>query len=458
MGRIAVMNSTWRLTSVRSAAAAAVCSAPWFAALLAMGALSGCGGADLMRAEGAKKYRPLPLGAVVRAAATVEELPQPVEVIGTLNLKVPSNSATPERGPATEQLLRVASGHGCDAVVGAEATTAEKISKKKVRELGPDGNPLFREEEKKSFEHLWTAKCVRTAEAPAEVSPGAKGTGTATAAAPPADAEGGKETAAEAKKRKAAERRAAERKADQAAAERKAAERKAAAEQRAADAAAEEQRRAAGQDQRGSEGAEGGGTATKPAEEKPAETKAAEGGVIAAPPTSAEETAVASEVARAFLSYSRAFAAGDHATICKMLDSERVYFDVRVDSPAWEYKADLNGEAGCQSLTGGELARYLRDLGPAEVHAEMSTLIPTLFGIHRGAFLKLDEAQETSYREKMAAIRAGKPALACQMYTVHAAGDLYKITLDCRGVKSYRLLLRRAAADDFKLMALTHAR
>ncbi len=442
MGRMAVSDSRRRAQPGRLVNASANCAAWWPVALIAAGALSACGGADLVRAEGAKKYRPLPLGAVVRAAATVEELPQPAEVLGTLTLKVPSSSATTERGPATEQLLRVASGYGCDAVVGAEATTAEKVTKKKVRELGADGNPVFREEEKKTFEHLWTAKCVRTAEAPAEVQAGAKATGTASAT--PATAEAGQETAAEAKKRKAAERRAAER---------KAAERKAAAAQRADDEAAEAQRRAASQGQRSGESGEGGAADAKPADAKPAE-----GGVIAPPPTNVEDAAVASEVARAFLSYSRAVAAGDHASVCKRLDSERVYFDIRVDAPAWEYKVDLTGVAGCQSLTGGELARYLRDLGPAEVHAEMSTLIPTLFGIHRGAFLKLDEAQETAYREKMAATRTGKPPLACQMYTVHAAGDLYKITLDCRGVKSYRLLLRRAAADDFKLMALTHAR
>ncbi len=88
----------------------------------------------------------------------------------------------------------------------------------------------------------------------------------------------------------------------------------------------------------------------------------------------------------------------------------------------------------------------------------MPTLIPTLFRIHGGAFLKLDDTRDQLYRQKLAEARAGKAPLACEMYTVHAAGNLFKVSLDCRGVKSYRLLLRRDGTDDFKLMALTHNR
>lgn len=388
-------------------------------------AAAGCGGAALTREPGAKKYRPLPLGTPVRVSATPEELPQPVEVLGTLKLVTTTTDPSPNGTEATEELRRVAAGYGCDAVAAIEPTTVEKAFKRKVRELGSDGQPVYKQEIKKSYEHTWTARCVRTAEAPPEVAPGGRRTETPVAEgrteAKSAETKPGKKVVTKPAETKPADIKPVETKPVE----------------------------------------------TKPVEAKPVETRPVEtkpnggsgdGGNVIPPPSTDEDPATASEVARAFMQYSRAVAASDTASICKFFDPERIYFDIRVDNPAWEYKTDMTGEAACQSLSGGDLSRYLRDLGPAEVHTEMPTLIPTLFRIHGGAFLKLDDARQADYRAKLAQSRAGKAPLACDMYTVHAAGNLFKVTLDCRGVKSYRMLLRRDGADDFKLMALTHAR
>lgn len=395
----------------------------------------GCGGAALTREPGAKKYRPLPLGTPVRVAGTPEELPQPVEILGTLKLVTTTTDPAPNGTDATEELRRVAAGYGCDAVAAIVPTTQEKVFKRKVRELGSDGQPVYKEEEKKSYEHTWTARCVRTAEAPPELPPGARRNGTTesqTTDTTPADTKPA-DTKPAGTKSKVVTKPADPKPSDTPPTETKPADIKPAD--------------------------------TKPVEAKPADTKPAdtksggqEGSNVIPPPSTDEDPAIASEVARAFMQYSRAVASNDTGTICKFFDPERIYFDIRVDNPAWEFKTDMTGEAACQSINGGDLARYVRDLGPAEVHTEMPTLIPTLFRIHGGAFLKLDDARQTDYRTKLEQSRAGKAPLACDMYTVHAAGNLFKVTLDCRGVKSYRMLLRRDGADDFKLMALTHGR
>lgn len=180
--------------------------------------------------------------------------------------------------------------------------------------------------------------------------------------------------------------------------------------------------------------------------------------MIAAAPADDTDPAMASEVARAFLAFSRYVATSNHAAICDMIDKERLYLDIRIDQPALEIKTDLPHDAACAALKDGDLALYVRNFGPAEVHTEMPTLIPVLFRVHGGAFLKLSDDKDQLYRQKVEESRAGKTPLACEMYTVHAAGNLFKISLDCRGVKSYRILLRRDGPDDFKLMALTHNR
>ncbi len=416
-----------------------------FAAVFAL-LLAGCGGVELERAAGAPKHRALPLGTPVTAADSADGLAQPTVLLGTLRLKLTSNEATADKSAALEQLKRFAARYGCDAVVGAAVDTQEKLFKRKLKKLGSDGRPYYEEEVRKTYDHNWTAQCVRTASAPADTAPSRSRTGTATANSGGSSSSGAASTGG-------------------------------GSDSAGKDTGGGSGSGSSGSGSGGSSGDGGSGSsgssgssgdsgrdsgATSGSGRDSGATSgsgsAGSSGVIQAPSSDGVDPAMASEVARAFLGFSRNMATGNHAAVCKMLDKERVYLDIRIDSPALEIKTDLTQEAACQSLAGGDLATYLRNFGPAEVHTEMPTLIPTLFRIHGGAFLKLDDSRDQLYRQKLAEARAGKAPLACEMYTVHAAGNLFKVSLDCRGVKSYRLLLRRDGTDDFKLMALTHNR
>ncbi|MCB9738336.1 MAG: hypothetical protein H6747_03645 [Deltaproteobacteria bacterium] len=405
---------------------------------LGLGALAGCGGVELERAPGAPKHRALPLGTPVTAAETADALPQPTVLLGTLRLKLTSNDATADRTAALAQLKRFAARYGCDAVVAAAVDTQEKIFKRKIKKLGSDGRPYFEEEVRKSYEHNWQSQCVRTAAAPADAAPRR---GTTISAKPAGGGEngGGESGGGESG---GGENGGGE---------------SGGGENGGGDTTTKPPRDTRPNDT-GSESGSSGSTGGESGGTTAGGSGTTSGGVIQAPSSDDVDPAMASEVARAFLGFSRFAATSNHEAICKMLDKERVYLDIRIESPATEIKTDLTQEAACQSLAGGDLGNYLRNFGPAEVHTEMPTLIPSLFRIHGGAFLKLDESRDQLYRKKLAESRAGKAPLACEMYTVHAAGNLFKISLDCRGVKSYRLLMRRDGPDDFKLMALTHNR
>ncbi|MSP92571.1 MAG: hypothetical protein EXR79_12345 [Myxococcales bacterium] len=168
---------------------------------------------------------------------------------------------------------------------------------------------------------------------------------------------------------------------------------------------------------------------------------------------------VATEVAKAFLGWSAALQYSSIERLCGMLD-ETVYVDVQSTQPRLHVKTNLSRDAACESFKGGDLAGFLKDFGPAEVHAEVPTLLPTLFQIHGGAYMRLDEALQKNYQEQVLKSReaAHKAPLACTLYNVLPAGDLFKVGLTCNGVLSYRVLLRRAAPGDFKVMQYIHLR
>ena len=387
-------------------------SAIGLAALLAT--LSACGGASFERTAGSKKYRALPRGTPVKVVDDVAGLKGPTEEIGTMKATTKGKDADVEK--ASANFKATAAKFGCDAVVGMKSEQREIKKFRTVTKMGPGGVRRKEKIETVKYEHDWSAKCVRSAEAPKEVprtrrrrrgrraaSSTASTTATTPATATPAAATASKpEPKPEPKPAAAASAPAAS------------------ASSSSASAAA----------------------TTAP--------------VAPRPPSG--DAKKASEVARAFLTFSKYIASGNVNMLCKMLDTERIYFDIRTKSPKLEVKVDLGPEAACASLRTGDLGTYLRDFGPAEVHTEIPTLVPSLFRIHGGAYLKLDAAQEASYSSKLNAQRAGRKPLACTMYTVLPAGNLFKVSVKCEGVNSYRLLLRRDGADDFKLMAMTHIR
>ncbi|MCO4762469.1 MAG: hypothetical protein KC502_13240 [Myxococcales bacterium] len=395
-----------------------------FVSLLVLGliVLGGCGGAKFERAAGVKKFRALPPGTTVVAQDSIDGLTTPVLVIGTIKLDTKTKVKTPNAKVATDELKKYAARYGCDAVVGATSKASTKVYKKKTKRLGADGRPVFTVTATTVWTHHWKAQCVRTAKAPKEVRLRRDKYGrlrpvTKTKTAAAATSTGTTTTGS----------------ASTPGTQPKAAPAATAAPAPAPKAAPKEAPKAT-------------------------PTAAPAAAAPVPPPADTGDPKMASEVARAFMTFSRYAAAANTTMLCKMLDAERVYFDIRTREPAHRFKKDMAPAAACESMKSGDLANYLRDFGPAEVHAEIPTLIPSLFRIHSGAFLKLDPTRDQLYRQKLAESRKGKKALQCEMYSVLPAGNLFKVMLDCRGVRSYRLLLRRDAPNNFKLMALTHVR
>lgn len=362
--------------------------------------ITACGGAQFERFAGSKTYRALPRGTPVKVVAATAELKGPLEEIGTLRATIKGASNQLEK--TTSKFKDSAAKFGCDAVVGMKSEKREVKKFKTVTKMGAGGVRTKSKVEVITFHHDWIAKCFRTAEAPKEVPRtrrrrgGRKAASSSAAAKPGAAAAGAATTAPPT-------------------------------------------------------------SATTPSNTA-ATTTAPTAAAVPRPNASNGDPQLASEVARAFLTFSKYIAGGNVSMICKMLDKERIYFDIRTKNPKLQIKVDLPPANACASLRTGELGAYLRDFGPAEVHAEIPTLVPSLFRIHGGAYLKLDDAQENAYSRKLSAQRAGRKSLACSMYTVLPAGNLFKISVKCEGVNSYRLLMRRDGANDFRLMAMTHIR
>ncbi|MFZ4578039.1 MAG: hypothetical protein ACOYOB_06525 [Myxococcota bacterium] len=239
--------------------------------------------------------------------------------------------------------------------------------------------------------------------------------------------------------RAAAERAAAEKAADKTDAERAAAD-KAAAEKATAERIAAERV-----------------SAERAAAERAAAEKAAAAERPVAPPAETYDPKIASEVARAFIAFSDWMVRANVDKLCAAFD-DTVAIDITAGQPKMRIKQEFTTAEACESVRNGELANYVRDLGPAEVHADVATLIPTLFGIHRGAYLRLDDQQQKKYSEELTKQREGKKPLACTMYNVVPAGELFRVSLTCTGVANFRLLLRRAAENNFKIVQFSHSR
>jgi hypothetical protein len=198
-------------------------------------------------------------------------------------------------------------------------------------------------------------------------------------------------------------------------------------------------------------------SAERAAAERAAAEKAAAAERPVAPPPETYDPKIASEVARAFIGFSDWMVRANVDKLCAAFD-DTVAIDITAGQPKMRIKQEFTTAEACESVRNGELANYVRDLGPAEVHADVATLIPTLFGIHRGAYLRLDDQLQKKYSEELAKQREGKKPLACTMYNVVPAGELFRVSLTCTGVANFRLLLRRAAENNFKIVQFSHSR
>lgn len=142
---------------------------------LLMGA---CGGMKFNRTTGAHKYRALPVGAVVKVVATAKDLPQPTADIGTLSWVVETRSQPKaDEKKASERFQTFGARYGCDAVVGTKSETRQKSSTKRVKKLGPDGKNVFETVTTAQYTHTYTARCMRTKNAPGGLLNDTKGGG-----------------------------------------------------------------------------------------------------------------------------------------------------------------------------------------------------------------------------------------------------------------------------------------
>lgn len=133
-----------------------------------IGALVGCGGVDFAREPTAPVFKALPYTWKVTVAARVQDLPQPVEVVGTLSYVEKGGL---EEKPEAEKAFRgVALRYGCDAIVGIAGQVREIRSTKQVREVGVGGASVVKQKESVTTETTWSAQCVRSAAAPADAT------------------------------------------------------------------------------------------------------------------------------------------------------------------------------------------------------------------------------------------------------------------------------------------------
>jgi hypothetical protein len=398
-----------------------------------------CGGAGFERAGNARKYRPLPLGTEVKIAAAAQELPQPVEVLGTMRVTTKGDPAN--RVEAENVFRNYAARYGCDAVTDVASNRREVKATRRNRSLGANGVPVYTDEVIVNAEHDWTAQCVRTAEAPADGLPPAAARKELVEARPEPKPEPTKVDPVR-NRNKVARKPPVE------------VEPEPKPDPRPVVVKPEPKPEPKPDPHPMVAKPEPRPPLVKP-EPKPEPKPVEEARPVPALDTG--DPKLASEVARFFLAWSDALVKSNTDKICAAFD-ETVFIDVSSSQPRLRIKQEFPAEAACESVKNGELAAYVRDFGPAEVHAEASTLIPTLFRIHGGAYLKLDDAAQKRYAEALVKDREGKKALACTMYNVLPAENLFKVSLTCGGVQSFRVLLKRTGENQFKVMQLNHVR
>ena len=147
--------------------------------------LGACGGAQFTRDEHAKSYKALPFGAQITVAATLAELPQPIEVLGTMAGVTRNNES--DRAGVEHDFGKTAAAQGCDAIAELTVQAEETHSTKTVKTIGPNGAPITKQEQVVGQQFRWNAKCVRTAAAPIEKKTAPRKAAPGAAPAPAAE-------------------------------------------------------------------------------------------------------------------------------------------------------------------------------------------------------------------------------------------------------------------------------
>jgi len=452
--------------------------------------VAACGAASFERQSGSKKYRQLPVGAVVKVVESVDSLPGPVEVLGALKTTTRGDPAN--RTEAEAWFKKNAAVYGCDAVSGLASARREIPIKSKTRTLGSDGVPKYVDEVKIVAEHDWTGQCVRSADAPPEAGTPTK---VVAKAEPDPDPEPAPEPKVKPKKGKAEPKAKPEPKAEpkpEPKAEPKPEPKAEAKPEPKAEPKAEPkpdpkpeprveakpepkpdprpeprvepkpEPKAEPKPEPKAEPKPEPKAEPKPepkAEPKP-EPKPWTGADKGEPPAPPPNPKLAVEVQKFFRQWSKFVMAGNGEALCGYLD-ETVAFDLSATQPRFKIKQQMTAAEACESLKSGELNSYLKEWGPAEVHKEVDYLLPLLFQLARGPFLKLDDDQARKLADDVNKTREAekKAPLACTMYSAAPMSeDTFMIQLSCQGVTTFRLIVKRPAEGQFRVLRFNHTR
>ena len=153
-------------------------------------------------------------------------------------------------------------------------------------------------------------------------------------------------------------------------------------------------------------------------------------------------------VAAVVMAFSKAMADEDKQQLCKHLAPGRLRFDVATMDPPLNIHRNLERDAACVSMQSGELAKYVKEFGPSHPHADMATVIPSLFAIHGSPFLHLPQVQLQAYGKAVLGQRGRAEKLACSTYRASrlpadretpAKQRRYEVTIGCERVANYHL-------------------
>ena len=446
----------------------------WIATAAAL-VLAGCGATGFERTSGSKRYRQLPVGAAVRVAESQDLLPQPVEVLGTLKTITRGDPAN--RPEAENAFRKFAARYGCDAVSDLASIRREVQVKRKTPTLAPDGTRKYVEEVEITPEHDWTALCVRTADAPPDASAVATPVKPAPEPEPPVEPKKivKKGKGDQPKHEPKPEPVKPEPKVEPVKPEPKPLPPPKPEPVKPEPVKPEPKVEPIKPEPKPLPPPKPEPVKPEPKvepvkpepkveppkpEPKPLPPPKPEPVADAAPVLPPADAKVAIEVAKFFRTWSKQVMTGNVDALCGSLD-EQVLFDISASQPKFKFKATMTAPEACESLRTGELAGYLREFGPAELHAEVEYVLPTLFAMHGKPFLKLDEATQRKYADDVNRTRTAenKKPLACTSYAATPMGDEnFVITMGCQGVQAFRLIVKRPAEGSFKLMRLIHQR
>lgn len=130
---------------------------------------SACAGAEFERAPSAQPHKRLSIYDEVRVVARPEELPAPVELLGTL--KLAKRAEAGDKAAAQKTLQGEAARRGCNAIAGLDVAKFDTSVVTKHKVILPGGSTRIEEKTEPRVEYQWSCQCVFWGTAPVAVAP-----------------------------------------------------------------------------------------------------------------------------------------------------------------------------------------------------------------------------------------------------------------------------------------------